>query len=115
MKYTSFTSISILALAFAASIALTVAPPAQAQQLAEPAPVTRAEVLADLQIWRQSGLARFHDEDSYTSIQGAQYQAALARYKRMRASPEFDALVQAIASRRGERVPQHVAAVDPRR
>lgn len=64
MKYTSITSISILALALAASIALTVAPAAQAQQFPEPAPLTHAEVLADLQIRRQSGLARFHDEDS---------------------------------------------------
>ena len=68
-----------------------------------PAGLSRAEVLADLQIWRDSGMAAVHaGEDPAWFNRG--YDAAAARYAAMRASPEFAALVDRIAQQRGEKV-----------
>jgi hypothetical protein len=68
-----------------------------------PAGLSRAEVLADLQIWRDSGMAAVHaGEDPAWFNRG--YDAAAARYAAMRASPAFAALVDRIAQQRGEKV-----------
>jgi len=75
---------------------------ALAQGVAEPQrALSRAEVLADAEIYDRSGL-RAIEQDDLTQIRGARYQAALARYQALRQSPEFGRLVQAIAQRRGE-------------
>lgn len=61
----------------------------------------RAEVLAEIEIWKRSGLAdleRRNDPDYFSP----QYLSARARYNAMRASPEFSARVAAIAGERGE-------------
>lgn len=64
---------------------------------------TRAEVIADLEIYRKSGLAALDTRDSPETY-SAEYQAAQARYQTLRASPEFASLVSKIAKARGEMV-----------
>lgn len=65
------------------------------------ASLSRAEVIADLEIYRKSGLADLDTRDS-PDVFGTDYQVAQARYQAMRASPEFTALVASIARDRGE-------------
>jgi len=62
---------------------------------------TRAEVIADTQIWRESGLAAVQSSES-PNFMSHDYQQAQQRYERMHASPQFDALVEQIARERGE-------------
>ncbi|MBA2723333.1 MAG: DUF4148 domain-containing protein [Methylibium sp.] len=62
---------------------------------------TRAEVIADTQIWRESGLAAVQSSES-PNFMSHDYQQAQQRYERMHASPQFDALVERIARERGE-------------
>jgi hypothetical protein len=64
---------------------------------------TRAEVLADLQIWRESGLAALEGNgDGKTSFVDPRWAAAHARYDQLRASPRYAALVQKFAGRHGQ-------------
>jgi hypothetical protein len=65
------------------------------------APLSRAEVLADLQVWRESGLAELSGGEE-PAIFKPGYDACLARYLALRASPAFASLVQRIAQDRGE-------------
>lgn len=71
-----------------------------------PAPVlTRAEVLADLQIWRDSGAAANHREnEGGTDFSDPVVVAAEGRYDTMRASPMFAALVSQFAEQDGQSV-----------
>ena len=64
---------------------------------------SRAEVLAELEIYRRSGLAGLERGEA-TDPFSHQHRVASARYAAMRSSAEFASLVQAIAQRRGERV-----------
>lgn len=67
----------------------------------QPSKLSRAEVLADLQVWKASGLAEL--QNGYTStVSDTPYQRALARYAALRNSPNFATLVQSIAAERGE-------------
>lgn len=68
-----------------------------------PKPVSRAEVIADLEVYRRSGLAEFDRVDSQ-ELFGSAYIMAQARYMALRASPEFKTLVARIARERGEAV-----------
>jgi hypothetical protein len=63
--------------------------------------LSRAEVLADIQIWRESGLAELQHADM-PDVYSAQYQRASAKYAALRKSPYFATLVQSIAAKRGE-------------
>jgi len=65
------------------------------------APLSRAEVLADLQVWRESGLAELYGGED-PALFHPRYDACMARYLAMRASPAFATLVQRIAQDRGE-------------
>lgn len=55
--------------------------------------VSRAEVMADAQIWRESGLALL-DAGEAPDRDSAAYRQAQAKYDELRASPYFAALVQ---------------------
>ncbi|WP_280155819.1 DUF4148 domain-containing protein [Piscinibacter sp. XHJ-5] len=66
-----------------------------------PQPRSRAEVLAELEIYRRSGLAELEHGEA-TDTFSRQYRLASARYAAMRSSQEFASLVQNIAKRRGE-------------
>jgi hypothetical protein len=72
-----------------------------AEQDAAPAPAARAEVLADLEIWRESGLALAQSGDAFDP-QTPFYRESLARYQAMRTSPQFAERVDRIARQRGE-------------
>jgi len=65
--------------------------------------LTRAEVLADLQIYRESGLDDL-DRGEAVDPSSAAHARAEAKYAQLRASPYYATLVQRIASRRGEAV-----------
>ena len=75
---------STLALAAAGAIA---------QPLADGPALTRAEVLADLELYRESGLAQLDDSPIVTSF-SAEYQRAQRRYRELRASPRYAELVR---------------------
>lgn len=70
---------------------------------------SRAEVLADLEVYQRSGLATAEEQDMQL-FRGPAYQAARARYEAMRRSPEFAVRVAAIAQRRGAPVVNAVQA-----
>ncbi|PZP28515.1 MAG: hypothetical protein DI603_19250 [Roseateles depolymerans] len=62
---------------------------------------SRAEVIADLEIYRQSGLAALDGRDS-PEVYGQAYQDAQARYQSLRSSSQFAMRVARIAQQRGE-------------
>jgi hypothetical protein len=91
-----------------ASLMIGVAGAASAQQAApQSSAPTRAEVLADLQIWQQSGMADLEDHNHASEpFYTARYQKAQAEYERLRASPQFATLVNQIATAHGWNVQQ---------
>ncbi|WP_298232988.1 hypothetical protein [uncultured Azohydromonas sp.] len=68
---------------------------------AQPSALSRAEVLADLQVWQDSGLAALQHGET-PDVFSAEYQRASALYDALRKSPRFAMLVQSIAAKRGE-------------
>jgi len=66
--------------------------------------VSREEVLAELQIWRESGLADLERGESGTDPHSEQYQHAAAKYTALRNAPEFADRVEQIARQRGSAV-----------
>lgn len=68
-----------------------------------PHQVTRAEVIADLEIYIQSGLRDIEMRDP-PNLSDRNHQTARARYEELRRSPAFAARVQQIAQQRGEAV-----------
>jgi hypothetical protein len=78
---------------------------ARAADATAPAPqLTRAEVLADLEVWQLAGMPAVTRGDADTDLNSAEYKAALAKYQQMVDSPEFAQRVTRIARKRGERV-----------
>ena len=66
---------------------------------------SRAEVLADLEIWRESGLAALElTGDGKYNNTDPRYPAAQAKYEELRSSPRFAARVEQIARGRGKAV-----------
>jgi hypothetical protein len=99
------TKLSVLSFAVAACVGLIQM--AQAQDNTAAAPASRAEVLADLQVWRESGLAEVQTGESASDPTRNEYIAALNRYSAMRASPDFAQRVARIE--REQRVSSQVA------
>lgn len=84
--------LSFLALSLAAAVAM----PARAEQ-ASPAdaaakPLSRAEVIADLNLWRQAGVERYAELVTY-ELEVDAYERAWHAYQRLRSSPAFAAEV----------------------
>jgi len=77
-----------------------------------PMPRSRAEVIADLEIYRRSGLAELDHKESPDAFSNA-YIAAQARYQALRASAEFKQLVARIARERGDALATASAASSP--
>jgi hypothetical protein len=76
---------------------------AQTPCAVEPArELTRAEVLADLQIYQESGLAELDHPDA-ENWRSSAYRGAFARYAKLRNSPRFEQLAQQITAARGGR------------
>ena len=66
--------------------------------------LSRAEVIADLQIWREAGLADLYRGEASPNYESPAYRQAYARYVAVRSSPQFALRVQDIARARGESV-----------
>ncbi|MDH5857981.1 DUF4148 domain-containing protein [Lampropedia aestuarii] len=86
----------------------TVMGAANAANAAEPLAVqnsqstTRAEVLADLEMWDRAGMNRYPSEVGYTDVKlNADYQASLSEYHRLRSGPEFQQAVQRLQTKLG--------------
>ncbi len=62
----------------------------------------RSVVIADLEVWRNSGLAAAEQSEEADAF-SPRYREALARYLAMRSSPAFAERVQHIARARGEK------------
>lgn len=71
----------------------------------EPAPaagqrvVTRAEVVADLNLWRRAGADRYAEEATQYQVNVQAYEQAVAEYRRLRAGPAFAAEVAKLLGR----------------
>jgi len=68
---------------------------------AETTPASRAEVLADLAVYRESGLLDL-DRGDGGEVDAPLYQAALKRYQNLLNSPKFAALVRTYEAKTGE-------------
>ena len=75
-----------------------------ADAAAAAAPLTRAEVLADLEVWQLAGMPGLARGDGDIDLHIAEYMAAHTRYQQMVQSPDFAQRVTRIARKRGERV-----------
>ncbi len=60
--------------------------------------VTRAQVLADLHMWRLSGMEEIR-RGELSQISGPRHDQAKARYEALIASPQFDVLVKQMEAR----------------
>jgi hypothetical protein len=86
--------------AYAAAPSAVTYEPAPASS-GQPSTLSRAEVLADLEAWKASGLAEL--QHGYTpEVFTSQYRRAEARYAALRQSPQFAEQVRSIAAKRGE-------------
>jgi hypothetical protein len=66
--------------------------------------VSREEVLAELQIWREAGLDQLERGETGADVNSVAYQRAAAKYAELRNSPQFDERVEQIARQRGKPV-----------
>ncbi|PLC52762.1 hypothetical protein CR155_16970 [Pollutimonas nitritireducens] len=57
-------------------------------------PKTRAEVRADLALWKKAGLDKFWAGESTPDTFSREYRSAYAEYVRLRSGPEYNAEVQ---------------------
>lgn len=86
----------ILALSAAASgaaLAQAAPPPAGLASPYGPS-LTRAEVLADLALWKRAGVDRYWCGEETPDIYSPEYKAAFSEYYRLRSGPEYQAEVQ---------------------
>lgn len=81
---------TFIAAAILASLTIAAAP-ARAADTPEPAPVSRAVVLAELQIYRESGLASASQSELAGNVK--ELATAQAKSAQLRRSPYFAALV----------------------
>lgn len=73
-----------------AALALALAGSAMAQELTAPAStdnLSRAEVMADLEMWQRAGMTYLTDRE--TGVLSAEYRQGLERYRQLRAGPAF--------------------------
>jgi hypothetical protein len=76
---------------------------AQADEAPALPSMSRAEVLADLEIWRESGAASAQGRGESADTETLAFRQAVGRYHALRAAPEFADRVERIARQRGER------------
>lgn len=96
-KTTSLICSAVLAIGLCSTTA------AEEANNAPAAEVSRAEAMADIVIWRESGLADAQSGESASDPVSQNYIAALNRYQALRAAPQFALLVQRIARERDEK------------
>jgi hypothetical protein len=94
-----------LALPFALWLGIALGTTAHAQSSEAPGkplpPLTRAEVIADLNLWQQAGLDQFSDPAVRDALDQA-YQQALATYQALRQGPAYTAELARVRAQRGE-------------
>lgn len=56
--------------------------------------LSRAEVLADLALWKRAGVDRFWRGEATPDIYSPEYKAAFSEYVRLRSGPDYQAEVQ---------------------
>jgi hypothetical protein len=103
---------AVLQLLFAAAAAAGTAAQAQSYvsdpesgySVSAQSAVSRAEVLADLKIYQESGLAAAERTAAETDHNPAELKAARERYAALREGERYAALVAEYAARRGETV-----------
>jgi len=66
--------------------------------------VSREEVLAELQIWREAGLDQLERGETGADGHSVAHQRAVAKYAELRNSPQFAERVEQIARQRGKPV-----------
>lgn len=94
----SLKSISLIAAASIAAFA-TIAH-AQQEGAAEERPLSRAEVIADMQVWNEAGVPPMLQHRD--GPRHPEFLAAFAKYRQLRTDPAFEKRVDAIARERGE-------------
>nr|WP_321329763.1 DUF4148 domain-containing protein [Alcaligenes faecalis] len=72
----------------------TMAVSAQPHTSASGEPKTRAEVRADLALWKKAGLDKFWAGESTPDTFSREYRSAYAEYVQLRSGPEYNAEVQ---------------------
>lgn len=66
--------------------------------------MTRAEVLADLDMWNRAGLNKYSSAHGYTEItQSSDYQNRLSQYLRLRNGPDYQMAVHKLSAKAGEK------------
>ncbi|SAI60046.1 Uncharacterised protein [Bordetella ansorpii] len=63
-------------------------------QAYQPRELTRAEVRADLAVWKRAGMDEFWRTDTTPDIYSREYRTAEAEYRRMRNGPEYQQELQ---------------------
>lgn len=58
------------------------------------APLTRAQVLADLAVWKKSGMSDLYRGNQEPDVYSAKYRKRYAEYLRLRNGPEYDAALR---------------------
>lgn len=90
-------AIACVATVLGAASAANAAEPVAAQKNQT---TTRAEVLADLEMWDRAGMNRYPSEIGYPDVKlNADYQANLSEYHRLRNGPEFQQAVQKLQTK----------------
>ncbi|WZB69376.1 DUF4148 domain-containing protein [Achromobacter xylosoxidans] len=92
-------STSALAQGAAADNAQAYAAPRQAAAMASApgdasAPLTRAQVLADLAVWKKSGMSDLYRGNQEPDVYSAKYRKRYAEYLRLRNGPEYQAALR---------------------
>ena len=64
--------------------------------------LTRAEVIADTNLWVRAGVDRFSEQALHYNISTPQYEQALAEYHRLRNGPAYAEEVAKVEAQRGE-------------
>ena len=101
LKFAGLVSLSVVA-AVAQAQPITIVLPSDAE-LVEPTR-TRAEVLADMYLWRVAGLEALNRGEAGPPVFSEEYRKAQARYAWLRASPQYAALVEELQRRPGATV-----------
>ncbi|MBO9328434.1 hypothetical protein A6B37_19240 [Achromobacter sp. HZ01] len=89
--------LAIIAIAAAPQAMAQSAPRAVVQDAARSAPqreLSRAEVQADLALWKRAGVADFWNRELTPDIYSSEYRAAYAEYLRLRYGPAYQEELQ---------------------
>lgn len=107
MNIHSIVKKSAALLAVAASVSVSVKAAEVGGREAEARPVSRAEVIADLNLWRRAGVEQYAEAARFYQLDEAGYERALAEYRRLRQGPAF---AQEVAKVLGQQASTHADA-----